>query len=270
MAARLGAGGRLRAVDGDLALEVQATAHTAGPVVYGSTPVEEGLRYADDLLARLGHVPDMQGLALHVQGHMHARLGQFDGAFEEVNAWRTHQRELGQEATYARTASCAWDVCSWAQEWTRGEDMLREGYEILERMGQKTPLSTIAGHLGVAVFRQGRLDEAEGLSEVSEELGASDDLYNEAVWRRLRARVLGARGDLDPAEALARQAVELAADVGFLDDAALSWLDLAEILRAAGKEGAKAAAAEALALFERKGNLVGVGWARASLDASGP
>jgi class 3 adenylate cyclase/tetratricopeptide (TPR) repeat protein len=254
---------------GDLALEVQAAAHTAGPVVYGSTPVEEGLRYADDLLARLGHVPDIQGLALHVQGHMHARLGQFDGAFEEVNAWRMHQRELGQEATYARTASCAWDVCSWAQEWARGEDVLHEGYEMLERMGQKTPLSTIAGHLGVAVFRQGRLDEAEGLSEVSEELGASDDLYNEAVWRRLRARVLGARGDLDPAEALARQAVELAADVGFLDDAALSWLDLAEILRAAGKEGAGAAAAEALALFERKGNLVGVGWARASLDASG-
>jgi tetratricopeptide (TPR) repeat protein len=136
-------------------------------------------------------------------------------------------------------------------------------------MGQKIPLSTIAGHLGVAVFRQGRVDEAEGLSEVSEELGASDDLYNEAVWRRLRARVFGARGDLEPAEALARQAVELAADVGFLDDAALSWLDLAEILRAAGKEGARAAAAEALALFERKGNLVGVGWARASLDASG-
>ena len=146
--------------------------------------------------------------------------------------------------------------------------MLREGYEI-ERMGKKTHLSTLAAHLGEAVFRQGRLDEAEGLSGVSEELGASDDLYNEAMWRRVRAKVLGARGDLDGAEALARQAVELAADVGFLDDAGLAWLDLAEILRAAGKEGAGAAAAEALALFERKGNLVGVGWARASLDASG-
>jgi class 3 adenylate cyclase/tetratricopeptide (TPR) repeat protein len=254
---------------GDLALEVHAATHTAGPVVYGPTPVDEGLRYADDLLARLGHVPDMRGLALHVRGHMRARLGQFNGAFEAVNAWREHQRELGQEAMYATTAACAYDVCLWAKDWARGEVVLREGYEMFERMGKKTHLSTLAAHLGEAVFRQGRLDEAEGLSGVSEELGASDDLYNEAMWRRVRAKVLGARGDLDGAEALARQAVELAADVGFLDDAGLAWLDLAEILRAAGKEGAGAAAAEALALFERKGNLVGVGWARASLDESG-
>ena len=253
---------------GDLALEVQAATNTAGPVVYGPTPVEEGLRYADDLLARLGHVPAMQGLALHVRGHMRARLGQFDGALEAVNTWRTHQRELGQEAMYATTAGCAYDVCLWAQDWARGEDMLREGYEIFERMGKKTHLSSIAAHLGVAVFRQGRLDEAEALSEVSEELGAGVDLYNEVMWRRLRARVVGARGELDRAEALARQAVELAADVGFLDDAGLAWLDLAEILRAAGKEDAGAAATEALARFERKGNLVGVGWARAFLDAS--
>jgi class 3 adenylate cyclase/tetratricopeptide (TPR) repeat protein len=253
---------------GDLALEVLAVTHTAGPVVYGSTPVEEGMRYADDLHARLGHVPEVQGLAMHVQGHMRARLGEFDGAFDDVNAWRTHQRELGQELMYARTSSCAWDVCSWAQDWARGEDVLREGYEMLDRMGQKISVSSIAAHLAEALFRQGRLDEAEALSSVSEELGASDDLFNEALWRRVRARVLDARGEFDRAEALARQAVAIAADVGFLDDVGLAWLGLAEILRAAGKEDAAAAAAKAVALFERKGNLVGVGWARACLGAS--
>jgi tetratricopeptide (TPR) repeat protein len=253
---------------GDLALEVLAVTHTAGPVVYGSTPVEEGMRYADDLHARLGHVPEVQGLAMHVQGHMRARLGEFDGAFDDVNAWRTHQRELGQELMYARTSSCAWDVCSWAQDWARGEDVLREGYEMLDRMGQKISVSSIAAHLAEALFRQGRLDEAEALSSVSEELGASDDLFKEALWRRVRARVLDARGEFDRAEALARQAVAIAADVGFLDDVGLAWLSLAEILSAAGKEGAAAAAAKALALFERKGNLVGVGWARACLGAS--
>jgi tetratricopeptide (TPR) repeat protein len=199
---------------------------------------------------------------------MRARLGEFDGAFEAVNAWRTHQRELGQELMYARSSSCAWDVCSWAQDWTRGEDVLREGYEMLERMGKQIHVSSIAAHLGEAVFRQGRLEEAEALSGVSEELGARDDLFNEALWRRVRARVLGASGELDRAEALAREAVAIAADVGFLDDVGLAWLGLAEILREAGKEDAAAAAAEAVALFERKGNLVGVGWARACLSAS--
>lgn len=257
---------------GDLAVEVPIVTHSAGPIVYGSVTVEEGLSYADEILARLGHVPEVQGFAQHVRAHMLARRGESAGAFEAVSAWRSHKRELGQEAAYAQTASCAWDVCSWAEEWGRGEEVLREAYEILERMDQKAYLSTVAAHLGEAVFRSGRLDEAERLSEVSERLGASDDRYNEAAWRRLRAKVLAARGDLARAEAVARRAVEVAADVGFLDDAALAWLDLAEILRAADRPEAREAAAEAVALFERKGNLVGAGWARSLLGghASGP
>jgi class 3 adenylate cyclase/tetratricopeptide (TPR) repeat protein len=254
---------------GDLALEVQIATHSAGPIVYGSVTVEDGLRFADDLLGRLGHVPEIQGLTAHVQAHMRARLGEFDGAFDGVNAWRHHIRELGREVMYARTAGCAWDVCLWAQDWARGEEVLRESYEMLERMGMKIDLSTIAAHLGDAVLRQGRLDEAERLSVDSEELGASDDLYNEMSWRRLRAKVLAAQGDLVGARGLARQAVDAAAGVGFLDDVALTWLDLSRILAAAGSPEAREAATQALGLFERKGNLVGAGWAREALGETG-
>ncbi len=255
---------------GDLAFEVQIVAHSAGPIVYGSVTVEEGLRYADDLLVRLGHVPEVQGLTAHVRAHMRARLGEFDGAFEGVNAWRRHIRELGQEAMYARTGVCAWDVCLWAQDWVGGEEVLRESYEMLDRMGMKLHLSTVAAHLGEAVFCQGRLDEAERCSVESENLGAGDDLYNEMMWRRLRAKVLGARGDLAGAGALARQAVDSAAGVGFLDDTALTLLDLSRILGAAGDPEARSAATEALRVFERKGNLVGAGWAREALGDAGP
>jgi hypothetical protein len=137
-------------------------------------------------------------------------------------------------------------------------------------MGMKNHLSTIAAHLGEAVFHQGRLDEAERRSGESEKLGASDDLYNEMSWMRLRAKVLAARGKLVDARALARQAVDSAAGVGFLDDSALAWLDLSRILGAAGDPEARAAATEALVLFVRKGNLVGAGWARKALGETGP
>ena len=130
--------------------------------------------------------------------------------------------------------------------------------------------STSAALLGDAVRRQGRLDEAERLSVESEELGSSDDLFNEMLWRKLRANVLAARGQLEPAKALARQAVDSAVGVGFLDDLALAWLDLSRILGAAGDPEARAAATEALTLFERKGNLVGAGWARETLDEAAP
>ncbi|MGE5459083.1 MAG: hypothetical protein ACM3WR_00500, partial [Solirubrobacterales bacterium] len=253
---------------GDLGLEVRLVVRAAGPIVFGPVPVEEALRHADDVLARLGHVPEIQGFALHVQAHMRARLGGFEGAFEAVMAWRHHKRELGQEVMYALTAGCVWDVCLWAEDWVRGEEALREARELLEGMGNKAYLSTISADLGEAVYQQGRLDEAEGLSEMSEELGASDDVYNETAWRRLRAKVLAARGDLGGAERLARQAVEVARGAGFLDDAALSWLALAGILRDAGDPGSQTAAAESFALFERKGNLVGARRAREFLDAT--
>ncbi len=253
---------------GDVGLEVPIVTRSAGPIVFGPVPVQEGLRYADDVLERLGHAPEIQAFALHVQAHMRARLGEFEGAFEAVTAWRSHKRDLGQEASYAVTAGCVWDVCLWAEDWARGEEALREGLEMLERMGKKSPLSTVSANLGEAVYGQGRLDEAERLSEMSEELGASDDLYNETAWRRLRAKVLAARGDPGRAEGLARQAVEIAGGIGFLDDAALAWLDLAGILRDAGDPEAQTAAGEALALFERKGNLVGARRTRAFLDAT--
>jgi tetratricopeptide (TPR) repeat protein len=254
----------------DQALEVQVVVHSAGPVVYGPVTVRDGLRFADEVVERLGHVPEVQALALHVRGHMWARLGQHEGALDAVTEFRRHKRELGQDAAYAGTAGCAWDVCLWAEDWVSGEAVLREGYEMCERMGMRVNLSAIAGQLGEAVYRQGRLDEAQRLSETSEELGASDDPLNEMGWRRLRAKVLAAHGDLAGAETLGRQAVEIAGGAGFLDDAALAWLDLAKILREAGDPDARAAAAQARSLFERKGNLVGRGWAAAFLADPDP
>lgn len=79
---------------------------------------------------------------------------------------------------------------------------------------------------------------------------------------------LAARGEIGQAETLTREAIEVAARAAFLDDAAHAWLQLAQILRGNGDHEARTAALEALALFERKGNLVGARWARAFLDAA--
>ena len=67
---------------------------------------------------------------------------------------------------------------------------------------------------------------------------------------------------------MARRAVEIASGTDSLERAAEAWLTLAEILRAQGNLGDETAALEALALYERKGNLVGAGWARAFLEGA--
>ena len=127
---------------------------------------------------------------------------------------------------------------------------------MLERMGLKAGVSKVSLDLGDCVFRQGMIDEAERLSEIGEEFTAEDDMFGTAQWLTLRARVRAARGDLDGAEAFARRALTVPGNE-FPELAAEARLALAETLRLAGDPEASSWAAEALELYERKGNLVG-------------
>ena len=136
------------------------------------------------------------------------------------------------------------------------EAELRRSYETLQEMGEQGYLSTTAGLLGEAVIEQGRHAEAEQLSRVAELSSASDDVVSHVLWRGTRARALALRGELEPAESLARAAVELAEQGDDLNLHADRLMDLAEVLRLAGRiEEADAAVDKAVALYEAKGNL---------------
>ena len=254
---------------GDLRLEADLVIWKAPYYIWGRGQVDEGLRFVDDVLESLGHVPGVRAFALHVRGHMRARLGEFDGGLEDVHEFRRGLRELRRETLYAISSGCVWDVCLWAGEWRRGEEALREGYEMLERMGNKAALSKIALELGDCVLRQGLIDEAERLSEIGEQVTPQEDVFCTSQWLTLRSRVRAARGDLAGAETFARRAIELPTADEFLEFAADARLALAEALRLAGAAGVQEAATEALELYERKGNLVGAQRARAFLDAAG-
>jgi class 3 adenylate cyclase/tetratricopeptide (TPR) repeat protein len=252
---------------GDQRLEAKLVLTKAPYFIWGPGPVDDGLRHAEDALRSLGHVPGVQAFSLHVGAHMQARLGEFAGAFDAVSEFRHRLRELGRETEYAVTSGCVWDVCLWAGEWERGEEALREGYELLERMGNKSLLSKAALELGEAVLRQGRIDEADRLSVIGEEVTAEDDVFGTAQWLTLRAKVRAARSDLADAEELARRAVELPTFDEFPEFAADARLVLAGVLGGAAAE-ARSLATEALDLYERKGNLVGASWARAFLESA--
>jgi len=241
---------------GDLPLVARLVLYKAPYFIWGPGHVEEGLRFAGEAFEQLGHVPGAQSFALHVRAHMRARRGEFEGAFEDMSDFRSGERERGREREYAITADCVWDVCLWAGDWKRGEDALREGYGMLERMGIKAGVSKVSLDLGDCVFRQGMIDEAERLSEIGEEVTAEEDMFGTAQWLTLRARVRAARGDLDGAEAFARRALTVPGNE-FPELAAEARLALAETLRLAADPEASSWAAEALELYERKGNLVG-------------
>jgi class 3 adenylate cyclase/tetratricopeptide (TPR) repeat protein len=146
-----------------------------------------------------------------------------------------------------------------------------EGCRVMEELGQKAVLSTSAGRLARAYCELGRFDKAEEWARRSEEVGASDDVITQMLWRQARARVLAARGEHAEAELLAREAVALGDPTQMLDAQAEAYADLAEVLERAGQADEAAAAFEdALGRFERKENLVRAGQVRERLVALKP
>jgi hypothetical protein len=88
---------------------------------------------------------------------------------------------------------------------------------------------------------------------------AEDDIVTQVMWRVAAAQV-------QASERLAREAVELAAPTDFLDLQATALLALARVLHAQGSPQAAVVAAEARAVYERKGNVVGARWASELLE----
>jgi ATP/maltotriose-dependent transcriptional regulator MalT len=134
------------------------------------------------------------------------------------------------------------------------EPALRRGDALLEEIGEKSYRSTLVAVLAQVVYEQHRYDEAEELTVVSAELAAADDLASQIGWRSVRAKVLARRGELEQAERLGREAVEIAERTDGLDWLANALVDLAEVFRIGGRAAeAVAALEEALRLYEAKG-----------------
>jgi hypothetical protein len=144
------------------------------------------------------------------------------------------------------------------------EATLRAGYERLLEMGERALLSSTAAMLARALYEQDRLDEAWAFTEVAEETAAADDLSAQLTWRSERARLLARRGAFADAKRIAAEAVRIAARTDWLAEHGDALLAQAEVLqRAEGPAAAAAALREAIGLYERKQNQIGVRRARA-------
>ena len=84
-----------------------------------------------------------------------------------------------------------------------------EGFGLHEELGERIFLSAAAGSLAQALYALDRLDEADDWAARAADLGASDDVLNEMLWRQVRAKVLAHRGEHAEAERLAREAVAM-------------------------------------------------------------
>jgi hypothetical protein len=122
---------------------------------------------------------------------------------------------------------------------------------VLREMGDRARLSGVLTVLARAVWAQGRLGEAQRLTQEVEAITSADDISEQVRWRLTRAKVLARRGQVRAAQQLAGEAQALAAPTSWPAMHAEVLVAQAEVSKLAGApEEAAASLREALRIYE--------------------
>jgi predicted ATPase/class 3 adenylate cyclase len=229
---------------------------------HGTTPLDDLLRWLDEqtelgkwhrshqlhralALAMLGRAEEGRALAARARAELKERGG-------------------GGGLPFASATSIAADIEYYAGDYAAAVRFGHEAVELFERAGERSWQSTFVASLAEAYYRLGDLEDAEAYAARALELGATDDVTTQFLARGVQAKVRASRGELVEAERLAREALAMVEPTQILNSHGDARVDLAEVLLRAGKEDeATAALDEAIACYERKGNVVGLAHARA-------
>jgi tetratricopeptide (TPR) repeat protein len=237
--------------------EAEALGGTLGSLVYGPEPAQDVARRCEEILAGVG-VGSIEARALRALASVRAMEGRFDVARELAERARSILEELGMRMRAAFVSQTLGSIETLARDHIAAEREYRVGYEAAVELKEQGFLSTIAAELAHALIELGKLDDAETLTKVSEEIGAQDDAATQVTWRSARARIVSMRGDSSTATALARRAVAIAEKTDDLNMQADTLVSLGEVLRAAGRfEEATVAFTRAFKRYRAKGNVVG-------------
>ena len=225
-------------------------AHLLGP-----TPAPAAIARSTSLLNEIGDEPLVRAGILSTLAPLHAMRGDWETADRLVSESERLMDEAGERiwiATFWRAF-----VALWRNDPLAAEEALRPGYEALKRMGETSHFSSVSHALAEALYQQARFDECKRLTQECEEACHANDGHSHILWRSIRAKALAQRGELALAEALADEAVALAAAGDLLLAHADALANRAVVLGLAGRhQDAMRSLAAAASLYEAKGNLI--------------
>ena len=240
---------------GDAAEVATITALHAQALYYGPTPVPDAIEQCERYL---GEHPENRSLEASVTGVL-AGLRAMQGDFDEARRLQARSRELQEELgqrlrTVNVGAMLGAEIEELAGRPGAAVSILRWSYDTLDEMGVTSVTATIAAFLADALCLDGRYNEAEEASRISENAPESD-VVTQVLWRTARARAIAHR-DRKTAEALAREALAMAQATDYPDLEARALLSVAEVV-GAGEE-ASGLRENARRLYEEKGNVAAV------------
>jgi tetratricopeptide (TPR) repeat protein len=217
---------------------------------YGPTPIDEALRWYEEQQAQ-------HPIALTQQAMLEAMRGNFDRARTLVGSADAIAEEFGPKLYLAAGGMALWEIETLAGDPSAAERAVRPSCELLEELGEVGYRFVAVSQLAASLYVLGRLDEAEELTRAAQAFAPADDIASQMLWRQVRAQVLARRGERAEAERIAREAVSLAGETDMLNWHGNARADLAEIYALAGQaKDSRAQLEQALAFYERKGNVV--------------
>jgi tetratricopeptide (TPR) repeat protein len=226
--------------------------------VLGPTPVRAGIdRYTEYLRQpQLNNTFTVRVLA--ALAGLTAMDGNFDEARRNLDQAMSILEQLGLRVRAVALTYLAGLIDLLAEEPEAADERLRQACLDCERMGERYVLGALLALRAQTCHALGRYVEAVQLGEAAERSGSGpgDDVVVQVTARGARAKALARLDCGDEAQPLARDAAAAAAGTGLVNLAADALLDLADVQDAVGEgEQAILAAEEALALYQRKGNV---------------
>jgi len=249
-------------------MELSALTFLLAAKLFGSTPVEEGIRFARQTLEDDSDSRELEAWAYRVEGTLMVLQGRIGDARALLERARAIFAELGSTISLAVLAFSTGMLELTAGDARAAEREYRTAIESLQRIGERGRVTNLAAELADVLLDQGRDDEADTYVSLSREGAQPTDASGQAFWRMASARLLVRRGEIEEAVRLANEAAAIMAETDELLFLPEVLLRQGEVLELAGRQTeATKAVRGAIELFERKGATEGVRRAHERLAA---
>jgi tetratricopeptide (TPR) repeat protein len=214
--------------------QMQASGWLGGTFTVLPVPADAAIERAEQLLQTTDGDPWAEADLLTSISLLYAYVGRFADARAAIARAQSVYDRSEAKLTWAMGASMAGFMELIAGDPAAAEHHLREGYEALRAMGERGYLSTVVGYLAEALYAQGRLDEAQGMTEEAEAATGPSDIDAKARWRAIRAKLLARAGQFPAARRLAAEAEALVSPTPWAALKVQVLMTKAEVNRLAG------------------------------------
>jgi class 3 adenylate cyclase/tetratricopeptide (TPR) repeat protein len=248
---------------GDSRERLRALGAIAMAILWGPISVGDARRRCDELLERGGGARLMDAFTARVRGGLSSMDGQFERGRADCRTAVEIYEELGHPISAIGVVMELQRIERQDGQLEAAERELRVAYERLAEIGDLGYVSWVGAALALVLAEQGEVVEAKRLARVASEDVQRDHAYAQVTARLAEATALAKEARVIDAESVALDALGLVERTDMLDLHGDVVLALADIHIAAGRSDAGARrVAEAIDLYDRKGDVVSAARAR--------